>query len=456
MNFQSINKEVFRSPIEGGAEHKEKEQPEVLELEIEGRKVKINLSQEVYKWLEEKRITTEDDRREFFRDLLTNNPESSFKDIIYEFRFRKRFFVEITEEEGDLLVNIVKNSFEVSQIIPDGITRRAFLLGLGGLSLGALAYWFLRSLGFGKGIETLTPTSTPTSTLTPTSTSTPTSTPQPTATPTSTPEPTPTITINREEVERLKDRYKEILVKEYPTLWKLLNSPLPPIVVNYYDVERKYFIGRTWMKSKLTNGDRSFLFAIQPEEDGTIKIILPEEAESEKFEEGLYQMKTREDILDIEAFEGLRNTTPTDEVRWVLDKTPFNELQINFVFKVASLKDEIKIRRIDSKLVLEATPGEGKICRWCVVEIDGWNIPKPSILTDEEKEKYFLASVFLVILMERLISKTSDTFRNAESVKKFLNEAYRLHYPQNTVLASETSFQAVLELILEIMKKWRN
>jgi hypothetical protein len=448
-----INREVFRSPIEGGADHKEEKQPEVLELEleIEGRKVKINLSPEVKDWLREKGIVTEDDRREFFRDLLTNNPESRFKDIIYEFRFRKRFFVEFTEKDGDLLVNIEQNSFEVRQIIPEGITRRDFLKVLAGLGLAAGIYGLLRSLGFGKGTETPTPTSTPTSTLTPTSTSTPTSTPQPTATPTSTPEPTPTITINREEVERLKDRYKEILAKEYPTLWNLLNSPSPPIVVNYHNVERKYFIGRTWMKSQLTNGDRGFLFAIQPEEDGTIKIRLPREAER-----GLYQTNSRNDRFEIEVFEGIKDRMPTDDVIWVLDETKFNELQIIFTARIASLDKEMETKKIDSELVLSFVPGEGKICRWCVVEINGWNVPKPRILTDEEKEKYFLASVFLVILMERLISKTSDTFRNAESVKKFLNEAYRLHYPQNTVLASETSFQAVLELILEIIKKWRN
>jgi hypothetical protein len=449
-----INRGVFRSPTEGEVEHVEK-QPEVLELEleIEGRKVKINLSTEVKDWLKEKGIVTEDDIREFFRYLLTNNPESRFKDIIYEFKFRERFFVEITEKDGDLLVNIEQNSFEVRQIISEGITRRDFLEVLAGLGLGlGLAsgiYWFLRSLGFGKGTEAPTPTSTPTSTLTPTSTSTPTSTPQPTATPTSTPEPTPTITINREEVERLKSRYREILVKEYPTLWNLLNSPSPPIVVNYSDVARKYFIRTTWLKTKIVNGDRNFLFAVQSEEDGKIKIILPIAPKS-----GLYQSKTIPDRLEIEAFEGIKDRTPVDDVTWVLDETSFNELQIAISIKTASLDEEIKMNRVDSKLVLEAVPGEGKICRWCVVEIRGWNVPKPKILTDEEKEKYFLASVFLVILMERLISKTSKTFQDPENVKKFLNNYYILHSPHNIVLSSENSFQAVLELILEIMEKW--
>ncbi|MFZ8806362.1 MAG: twin-arginine translocation signal domain-containing protein, partial [Minisyncoccia bacterium] len=163
-----INRGVFRSPLlEGGAEP-EKKQPEVLELEIEGRKVEIKLSQEVENWLKEKEIETEDDRIKFFRDLLTNNPESRFKDIIYEFRFRKMFFVEITEKDGDLLVNIEQNPFEVKQIILEGITRRDFLKVLAGLGLGLAAgiYGLLRSLGFGKGVETPTPTSTPTSTLT--------------------------------------------------------------------------------------------------------------------------------------------------------------------------------------------------------------------------------------------------------------------------------------------------
>jgi hypothetical protein len=328
-------------------------------------------------------------------------------------------------------------------------TRRAFLMGLGGLGLGTLAYWFLKSVEFGKGIEGPVTTSSLTSTLTPTSTSTPTSTPQPATTPTSTPTPTltPTPTINREEVERLKSRYKEILVKEYPTLWELLNSPSPPIIVNYSDVVRKYFVKRNWIETKLTNGDRSFLFAVQPEEDGKIRIILLREVKS-----GLYNTKTLEDRLEIEAFEGIKDRSPVDEV--VLDETPFNELQILITVKTASLNEEIKMKRINSKLVLEVTPGEGKICRWCVVEIAGWNIPKSRILTDEEKEKkYYLASVFLVILMERLIFKTSNTFKDAESVKKFLNN-YRLRHTQSTVLESETSFQAILELILEIMKKW--
>jgi hypothetical protein len=453
MNFQSINR-AFRSPIESGAEHVEK-QPEALELEleIEGRKVKINLSTEVKDWLKEKGIVTEDDIREFFRDLLTNNPESRFKDIIYEFKFRERFFVEITEKDGDLLVNIEQNSFEVRQIISEGITRRDFLKVLAGLGLGlGLAsgiYWFLRSLGFGKGTEAPTPTSTPTSTLTPTSTSTPTSTPQPTTTPTSTPEPTPTITINREEVERLKSRYREILTKEYPTLWGLLNLPSTPIIVNYSEVVRKYFIKRNWLRSNIVNGDRSFLFAVQPGENGTIKITFPKAPPR-----GFYQSKTILDRLEIEAFEGIKDRAPVDDVLWELDKTPFNELQIIISVKTASLDEEIKMERIDSKLVLEATPGEGKICEWCVVEIAGWNIPKPGILTDEEKEKYFLASAFLVILMERLISKTSKTFQAPENVKKFLNNYYKLHSPHNIILSSENSFQALLELILEIMEKW--
>jgi hypothetical protein len=158
--------------------------------------------------------------------------------------------------------------------------------------------------------------------------------------------------------------------------------------------------------------------------------------------------------LEIEAFEGIKDRSPVDEVIWVLDETPFNELQILITVKTVSLNEEIETTRINSKLVLEVTPGEGKICRWCVVEIAGWNIPKSRILTEEEKEKkYYLASVFLVILMERLIFKTSNTFKDAESVKKFLNN-YRLRHTQSTVLESETSFQAILELILEIMKKW--
>jgi hypothetical protein len=330
-------------------------------------------------------------------------------------------------------------------------TRRAFLIGLGVLGLGTLAYWFLKSVEFGKVIEGPVTTSSLTSTLTPTSTSTPTSTPQPTTTPTSTPTPTltPTPTINREEVERLKSRYKEILVKEYPTLWELLNSPSPPIIVNYSDVVRKYFVKRNWIETKLTNGDRSFLFAVQPEEDGKIRIILLREVKS-----GLYNTKTLEDRLEIEAFEGIKDRSPVDEVIWVLDETPFNELRILIIVKTASLNEEIETTRINSKLVLEVTPGEGKICRWCVVEIAGWNMPKSRMLTEEEKEKkYYLASVFLVILMERLISKTSNTFKDAENVKNFLNN-YRLYHTQSAVLESETSFQAILELILEIMKKW--
>jgi hypothetical protein len=321
-------------------------------------------------------------------------------------------------------------------MISKGITRRAFLIGLGGLGLGTLAYWFLKSVEFGKGIEEPVPTSSPTSTLTPTSTSTPTSTP--TATP----------TINREEVERLKSKYGRILVEIYPTLWKLLNSPSPPIVIDYYDV-KKYFLGKTWEKTNIVNnGDRGFVFAVQPDEGGTIKIILPKEAEK-----GLYQTNAREDRFYLEALEGIKDRTPTDDVIWVFDETTFNEFNIVFTVKIASLDKEIETKEIGSKLVLEAVPGKGKLCRWCIVEITGWNIPKSKILTDEEIEKYFLGSIFLVILMERLISKTTNTFEIAKKVKEFLND-YRLHYPTNTVLASDASFQAVLELILEIMKKW--
>jgi hypothetical protein len=333
-------------------------------------------------------------------------------------------------------------------MIPKGTTRRAFLIGIGGLGLGAVAYWFLRSLGFGKGTETPIPTSTPTSTLTPTSTSTPTLTPEPTTTPTSTPTPTPTI--NREEVERLKSRYKEILVKEYPILYKLLTNPSLPIFINYDDI-KAYWLKRIWeTSSDLINEDRTFIFSPIPRHDGKIEIILPIEADRQ-----LYETRTAEDRLEIEAIEGIKEKAPVDEFTWQLDETRVNSLEIRITVKVASLNEEIQRIIRGNNLVLEALPGKGKLCKGCVVEIAAWNVPRPKKLTPDDQEKYYLTSIFLVVLMQRLAHTPSPPSFTV-LIERLLN-VYKLHFPENTLLASPNSFQAVKELLLEeVILKWKS
>jgi len=228
-------------PQEGGIEHEghKEKQPKVLELELEGRRVKITLSPEVENWLREKKVTGDNDISKFFRSLLTNSETNSENELIKE--FLNRFRVLIRDEEVLFLEKKEKIIEEVNaEGRRIGITRREFLrivaaaiatlgLGLGWLAARTRRYLFQFSTPTPTSTPTpVHPTQTPTSTKTHTPEPTPTQTPQPTKTPT--PEPTRPI-IEEEKVKEIKNRFFEVLSELYPSIYKALFIEPPPFVI---------------------------------------------------------------------------------------------------------------------------------------------------------------------------------------------------------------------------------
>jgi hypothetical protein len=229
-----------------------------------------------------------------------------------------------------------------------------------------------------------------------------------------------------------------------------MTNPSLPIFINYDNI-KAYWIERTWVTSyDLVNEDRTFIFSPIPRPDGKIEIILPIEADSQ-----LYETRTALDRLEIEAIEGIKEKAPVDEFTWQLDETRVNSLEIRITVKVHSLNEEIQKTKRGNNLVLEVLPGEGELCKGCVVEIAAWNIPRPKKLTPDEQEKYYLTSILLVVLMQRLAYKPSPPSFDV-LIESLLN-VYKLHFPENTLLTSPNSFQAIKELLLEeIIPKWKN
>jgi len=341
MNFQSINKGVFRSPIEGGAEHIEK-QPEVLELEIEGRRVKIILSPEVENWLREKGIETEDDRKEFFKDLLTNFDIES--DLINE--FLNRFELLVRDDE----VLFLEKKGKIKEVNIDGrilITRRAFIGGAIGATLGLLLYL----LGIRKYLEeTQIPTPTPT-TLPSTETPTPTSAPTPTQTPTRTPSPTPTApSIEEEKVKEIKERFVKILEFHYPSIYEALFKNPPPFVIEDPLDFLPYLLFITWedtFGNSANVRDLSFYLKPNRENPNTVKIRMSKEI----FKKLFWSSPQRGMLIRLETQDG-----PAVIFYYVLNEKLLRKLmaapQIMFIIR-SKKPGEYKITEIDDEVIME-------------------------------------------------------------------------------------------------------
>jgi hypothetical protein len=347
MNFQPI-KGVFKSPIEGGAEPV-KEQPEVLELEIEeGRKVKINLSPEVKNWLREKGIVTEDDIKEFFRDLLTNFDIKSdlIKEFLNSFELLIRYGeVLFLEKKGKLKeVNIV------GRVI---MTRRAFI----GLVISATLGLLLHLLGIRRYLEEAQ-ISTPTPTTLPsTETPTPTSAPTPTQTPTKTPSLTPTApTIEEEKVREIKERFVKILEFHYPSIYRALFKDPPPFVIKDPSDFLPYLLFITWQDTFGNSANiRDLSFYLKPnrENPNTVKIRMSKEI----FKKLFWRLPQKGMLIRLETQDG-----PVVGFYYVLNEKLLSKLmaapQIMVIIR-SKKPGEYKITEIDDEIIMEIEVASG-------------------------------------------------------------------------------------------------
>jgi hypothetical protein len=468
------------SPKEGGKEPV-KEQPEVLELEleIEGRRVTIILSPKVENWLRERGIVTEDDRIKFFRDLLTNFDIES--DLIKE--FLNRF--ELLIREGEVLFLEKKGELkEVNIVSGIIITRRAFIRVLIGLAISVLLSRLSDIRRYLEEAQISTPTPT---TLPSTETPMPTSTPTPTQTPTKTPSPTPTApTIEEEKVREIKERFVKILEFHYPSIYKALFKDPPPFVIEDPSDFLPYLLFITWQDTFGNSAnvkDLSFYLKPNRENPNTVKIRMSKEI----FKKLFWSLPQKGMLIRLETQDG-----PVVRFYYVLNEKLLRKLmaapQIMVLirskkpgeYKITEIDDEVIIEiEVSDKINLDPTMPEivgrkdlgefrGFIDFSTVSPPDLTEYPPQNIaLIDENAEIFTFQRLGLSLLLAKIVFYSlKGTERNylvkllSEDLLKSLEEGAKTgkKYLLPTVykIFTDPNYkEALRRLIYELVEKWQ-
>jgi hypothetical protein len=335
-------------------------------------------------------------------------------------------------------------------------TRRRILQIFGvigaGIVIGGVAKYFM-----GREVKPVQPTPTQTPTQPPPPT------PSPTASPT--PQPTSTPTPNPEELEikTLYEKYKEILTKKFPLLYDLLTKKENQIKIeNVYGVIYDYFI-KEYADGQKIVGESIYpspLFKIRGSEI-TIRLKDPSLAAP-----GLMHIINAVQDRTIFYFPLPRekNGGLTGSIILWFVTTQKYYLGLIISVRVSSAEDKINVSREGNEIIIQTKAGRHESIPDAVVWVGNYDdLPNKVFLemSPEEKEEYFIASIFLALLIRRTFPLVTD---NPEKfVEEFIHgggkEEGILNVYDSEKLIPEilkgASLKAIKNLMKEIVKNWR-
>jgi hypothetical protein len=433
-----------------------------LNFEYSGKKFILIFPKEVISWLSNKVGNPEEFLQRYIIYLRFGEPSdfsTEYGSLIEE--FEKIFSLRVLKFEDKEEITVFSKQRDLhNPIVKRLYTRRRVLKMLGAIGVGIVIGGAAKSLMDFMSRKVKPMKSTPT----PTQTQTPAPTPSPTASPT--PQPTSTPTPNPEELEikTLYEKYKEILAKKFPLLYMLLTKEENQIKIEnvngviYYFFIKEYTNGQKKVIGKAVYP--SPLFKIRGSE---IKIRLKDPSLAAP---GLMHIINAVQDRTIFYFPlpGEKNGGLTGSIVLWFVTTPKYYLGLIISVRVSSAEDKINVLRKGNEIIIQTKAGKHESIPDAVVWVGHYDDLADTAfleMSPEEKEEYFIASIFLALAIRRTFELLAND--PEEFIEKFIHGGGKEKGILNRYEREElipkilkgTSLKAIKILMKEIVKNWK-